>query len=110
MNILSVTLSANEPIAGWGDNLYGPIGSTISTLLGFTRFQWCDPDITANLVPVDFTVHALIASAWDVSNQYRYNQTYYQETDTFDNTYFIFCHKCSFNKLIIYKLIYVIRY
>lgn len=74
MNILSVTLSANEPIAGWGDNLYGPIGSTISILLGFTRFQWCDPDITANLVPVDFTVNALITSAWDVSNQYRYNQ------------------------------------
>ncbi|EFN66892.1 Fatty acyl-CoA reductase 1 [Camponotus floridanus] len=63
--------SANEPIVGWGDNLYGPIGSTISILLGFTRFQWCDPDITANLVPVDFTVNALIASAWDVSNQCR---------------------------------------
>lgn len=66
--------SANEPIAGWGDNLYGPIGSTISILLGFTRFQLCDPDITANVVPVDFTVNALIASAWDVSNQCRYNQ------------------------------------
>lgn len=66
--------SANEPIVGWGDNLYGPVGSTLSVVLGFTRFQLCDPDIPANLVPVDLTVNALIASAWDVSNQCRYDQ------------------------------------
>ncbi|XP_072757566.1 putative fatty acyl-CoA reductase CG5065 isoform X2 [Anoplolepis gracilipes] len=63
--------TAREPIVGWGENLYGPVGSTLSILLGFTRIQWCDPNIPANLVPVDFTVNALIASAWDVSNQCR---------------------------------------
>ncbi|KMQ88967.1 fatty acyl- reductase [Lasius niger] len=67
--------SANEPIVGWGDNLYGPVGSTLSVVLGFTRFQLCDPDIPANLVPVDLTVNALIASAWDVSNQCRWDYT-----------------------------------
>ncbi|KAM0735557.1 putative fatty acyl-CoA reductase [Formica fusca] len=66
-----VTPSAREPIIGWGENLYGPVGSTLSVLLGLSRFQWCDPDNQANLVPVDFTVNALIASAWDVSNQCR---------------------------------------
>ncbi|XP_072756344.1 putative fatty acyl-CoA reductase CG5065 [Anoplolepis gracilipes] len=66
-----VTPIAREPIVGWGDNLYGPVGSTLYTILGFIRIQWCDPNISANLVPVDFTVNALIASAWDVSNQCR---------------------------------------
>ncbi|KAL6437909.1 hypothetical protein ACFW04_004313 [Cataglyphis niger] len=66
-----VTSSAREPIVGWGENLYGPMGSTLSVLLGFSRFQWCNPDHRANLVPVDFTVNALIVSAWDVSNQCR---------------------------------------
>ncbi|XP_070150454.1 fatty acyl-CoA reductase wat-like isoform X2 [Polyergus mexicanus] len=66
-----VTPSAREPIVGWGENLYGAVGSILFTLLGFSRIQWCDPDSQANLVPVDFTVNALIVSAWDVSNQCR---------------------------------------
>ncbi|XP_039305879.1 fatty acyl-CoA reductase wat [Solenopsis invicta] len=66
-----VVSCANEPLVGWIDNMYGPIGIVVSTLLGFTRFHHCDPNVTANIVPVDFTVNALIASAWDVFNQRR---------------------------------------
>jgi alcohol-forming fatty acyl-CoA reductase len=31
----------------------------------------CDKDINANIVPVDMTVNALLAAAWDVSEKYQ---------------------------------------
>ncbi|XP_011704930.1 PREDICTED: putative fatty acyl-CoA reductase CG5065 [Wasmannia auropunctata] len=64
-----VICSANEPLAGWIDNYYGPIGFTVYLLRGYTRIFGCNGDLNANLVPVDLTVNALIASAWDVFNQ-----------------------------------------
>ncbi|XP_071653068.1 putative fatty acyl-CoA reductase CG5065 isoform X1 [Temnothorax longispinosus] len=66
-----VMSSANEPLVGWIDNMYGPQGVTVTSLLGITRFHRYNPDFKANIVPVDFTVNALIASAWDVCNQFR---------------------------------------
>lgn len=36
---------------------------------GLLRFIICDANSTANVVPVDIIVNALIATAWDVSNQ-----------------------------------------
>ncbi|XP_071651510.1 putative fatty acyl-CoA reductase CG5065 isoform X2 [Temnothorax longispinosus] len=66
-----VLSSAEEPLVGWIDNMYGPQGVTVSWALGFTRFLSCNPDVKANIVPVDFTVNALIASAWNVYNQFR---------------------------------------
>ncbi|XP_071653071.1 putative fatty acyl-CoA reductase CG5065 isoform X3 [Temnothorax longispinosus] len=65
-----VMSSANEPLVGWIDNMYGPQGVTVTSLLGITRFHRYNPDFKANIVPVDFTVNALIASAWDVCNQF----------------------------------------
>ncbi|TGZ47496.1 Fatty acyl-CoA reductase, partial [Temnothorax longispinosus] len=70
-----VLSSANEPLVGWIDNMYGPLGITVTSLLGITRFHRCNPDMKANIVPVDFTVNGLIASAWDVgNNQFRRNK------------------------------------
>ncbi|XP_071578259.1 fatty acyl-CoA reductase wat-like isoform X2 [Temnothorax nylanderi] len=63
--------SANEPLVGWIENMYGPQGVTVTSLLGITRFHRYNPDFKANIVPVDFTVNALIVSAWDVCNQFR---------------------------------------
>ncbi|TGZ35771.1 fatty acyl-CoA reductase wat-like [Temnothorax longispinosus] len=66
-----VSSSAEEPLVGWIDNMYGPQSVTVSWALGFTRFLSCNPDVKPNIVPVDFTVNALIASAWNVYNQFR---------------------------------------
>ncbi|XP_071570403.1 fatty acyl-CoA reductase wat-like [Temnothorax nylanderi] len=63
--------SAEEPLVGWIDNMYGPQGVTVSFMLGILRFPPGNPDVKANIVPVDFTVNALIASAWKVYNQFR---------------------------------------
>lgn len=62
-----VTSSVREPVVGWIDNLYGPTGVVAGVGTGVLRTMHCDRDITANIVPVDMTVNALIAAAWDVA-------------------------------------------
>lgn len=66
-----VTSSVREPVTGWIDNLYGPTGVVAGAATGLLRTMHCDKDITANIVPVDMTVNALIASAWDVATCYK---------------------------------------
>ncbi|KAG5341870.1 FACR1 reductase, partial [Acromyrmex heyeri] len=67
--------SASEPLVGWIDNMYGPSDFTRSLLLGVARFVHCG-NHKANIVPVDFTANALIASAWNVHNQHGYDQVH----------------------------------
>ena len=59
--------TAKEPIVGWIDNFYGPTGITAGATTGLLRTLHCDPNVSANIIPVDYTVNALIASAWDVA-------------------------------------------
>ncbi|XP_071644754.1 fatty acyl-CoA reductase wat-like [Temnothorax longispinosus] len=66
-----VLSSANEPFVGWMENMFGPLGLIVPSLLGITRFYHYNPDFRADIVPVDFTVNALIASSWEVFNQFR---------------------------------------
>lgn len=62
-----VTSSAREPVVGWIDNLNGPTGVIAGAGTGILRTLHCNPDVIANIVPVDMTVNALICSAWDVA-------------------------------------------
>lgn len=66
-----ITSSAKEPLVGWIDNLYGPTGVVAGAGTGVLRTMHCDKNINANIVPVDFCVNALIASAWDVYHHYK---------------------------------------
>lgn len=70
MHLYSITVisSYNEPVEGWIDNVYGPTGALVGAGAGLIRVLRSDDDCTAELVPVDLTVNALIASAWDVAN------------------------------------------
>lgn len=78
--IFAVVSTANEPIPGWIDNLYGPTGVAAGVSTGILRTLHCDPKVNANIVPVDLTVNALIASAWDVAMQKtRYKYTTFQK-------------------------------
>lgn len=61
--------TAKEPVPGWIDNLYGPTGVIVGATSGVLRTVLGNPNANANIVPVDYTVNALIASAWDVANQ-----------------------------------------
>lgn len=42
---------------------------------GLMKFVCVDPEAIANVVPVDYTVNALLACAWDVANKQKKNQT-----------------------------------
>lgn len=64
-----VTSAAYEPLAGWIDNHYGPTGLVAAGASGLLRIMLCDPNTAANIVPVDLSVNALIACAWEVSRQ-----------------------------------------
>ncbi|XP_034942280.1 fatty acyl-CoA reductase wat-like isoform X2 [Chelonus insularis] len=60
---------AEEPVPGWIDNYYGPTGVAAAAITGFLRFMRFDKKAYANMVPVDYTVNAILASAWDVAIQ-----------------------------------------
>ena len=65
----AVISTAHEPTPGWIDNFYGPTGVAAGVATGVLRTMHADPKMNANVVPVDLTVNALIASAWDVAMQ-----------------------------------------
>ncbi|KAF7379276.1 hypothetical protein HZH68_017121 [Vespula germanica] len=60
-----------EPVSGWIDNVYGPVGITASVIIGLMRIHHCDGLVKANLIPGDLTINGLIASAWDIANNPR---------------------------------------
>ncbi|XP_060533921.1 fatty acyl-CoA reductase wat-like [Cylas formicarius] len=64
-----VVSTYKEPVPGWIDNMYGPTGVAAGTISGALRVVRCDPDKTAELVPVDTCVAAMVACAWDVARE-----------------------------------------
>jgi fatty acyl-CoA reductase len=72
-SFVSVTVvgTRSEPVSGWIDNLYGPTGVFVGAGAGFIQTINVDGTKTANIVPVDMTVNALIVSAWEVANKPR---------------------------------------
>lgn len=56
--------------SGYTDNLNGPAGLFMGIERGFIRCVFNNSDIRSNVVPVDFCVNALIATAWYVHKKY----------------------------------------
>jgi len=48
--------------------------TVMAITLGLQRFQLGNGNVESIMVPVDFNANALIASAWDVFNQQRYDR------------------------------------
>ncbi|XP_054271942.1 fatty acyl-CoA reductase wat-like [Macrosteles quadrilineatus] len=67
--------TAYEPLIGWTDNLYGPTGLVVGAGCGVLHSIYANVDCIANIVPVDMTVNALIASARETMAQSQNNQT-----------------------------------
>lgn len=60
-----------EPVQGWIDNMYGPIGVIAGIAGGIIRVLYADKKLNAEVVPVDMCVNSLLATAWDISeNRY----------------------------------------
>ncbi|KAJ3618305.1 hypothetical protein MTP99_006314 [Tenebrio molitor] len=64
-----VISSCMEPIKYWKDSLGAPCSLIAFAALGYSRLFVCDYHHKIEAVPVDMTVAALIASAWDVTNK-----------------------------------------
>ncbi|XP_076687278.1 fatty acyl-CoA reductase wat-like isoform X2 [Andrena cerasifolii] len=66
----SIVLStAEEPLYGWINNLYGPTGMVIGAGLGFLHTIQCISENTAQIIPADYVVSTTIAAAWNTSNR-----------------------------------------
>lgn len=54
-----------DPFPGWTDNVYGPSGLCVWSARGVVRCIWGKADESANMVPADYCVNAILSSAWD---------------------------------------------
>lgn len=60
-----------EPVVGWIDNMYGPTGIIVGVGAGLLRVFYGKKENHAELVPVDLCVNGILASAYDIANNYR---------------------------------------
>lgn len=56
-----------DPVTGWINNFYGPIGLMYGAATGALRVFPINKKGHAEFVPVDMCVSAILASAWDIS-------------------------------------------
>ncbi|XP_050334697.1 fatty acyl-CoA reductase wat isoform X1 [Bactrocera neohumeralis] len=59
-----------DPFPGWTDNLYGPSGLCTWSARGLVRCIYGRANCKANMVPADYCVNAMIASAWDIARRF----------------------------------------
>lgn len=80
-----VSPSFKEPVPGWVDNLNGPTGLTIGASTGVVRSVLCSSNCTANVIPCDFAVNAIIAFSWKVGLRRLTEPLYLNITQNEDN-------------------------
>lgn len=66
-----IVATDDEPVSGWINNFYGPTGVVAATGVGLMRCMCADPNQIADIIPGDFVSNAVIASAWDIHNQWK---------------------------------------
>ncbi|XP_068142322.1 fatty acyl-CoA reductase wat [Drosophila tropicalis] len=64
-----------DPFPGWTDNLYGPSGLCTWSARGLVRCIYGTASCKANMVPADYVVNAMIATAWDIARRFNLHQT-----------------------------------
>lgn len=65
-----VISTSEEPMPGWTDNFYNMTGITAAAYVGIGRSMFFAHECSANLVPVDMCVHALISCAKEVADKW----------------------------------------
>ncbi|KAH8332133.1 hypothetical protein KR074_009091 [Drosophila pseudoananassae] len=59
--------SSKEPLVGWIDNLYGPIGMMYGISFGVLRVSSFNKNALSSMVPVDYAANVALASSWKTS-------------------------------------------
>lgn len=62
-------MSNYKDFPGYTDNVNGPSGIVAWTVKGFIHCIYGNPNMRSNLVPVDYCINALIATAWDIHEE-----------------------------------------
>ncbi|CAH0549649.1 unnamed protein product [Brassicogethes aeneus] len=55
----------SDPVAGWMDNFYGPVGMCVATGKGILRSVYTPPSTKTEYIPVDLVVKIMISSTWE---------------------------------------------
>nr|WKE35581.1 alcohol forming fatty acyl CoA reductase [Paurocephala sauteri] len=58
-----------EPVRGWIDNVYGPVGMMVGMGTGVLHTSLIDIHKVTDMVPVDLVVNCIIASAWSIKSK-----------------------------------------
>ncbi|KAJ8915207.1 hypothetical protein NQ315_015430 [Exocentrus adspersus] len=66
-----VTSTVSEPVPGWSDNLYGPLGILLSSHCGILRVIRANGKIKSHTVPGDMCINSLLCLAWDVAQKWK---------------------------------------
>ncbi|KAL7042699.1 hypothetical protein ACKWTF_001249 [Chironomus riparius] len=66
-----VVISNYKDFPGYTDNVNGPTGVVVWTVRGYIHCIYGDVTKRANLMPVDYCINALIATAWDIHENYQ---------------------------------------
>ena len=66
----SIVISNYKDFPGYTDNVNGPTGVVVWTVRGYIHCIYGDVTKRANLMPVDYCINALIATAWDIHEKY----------------------------------------
>lgn len=61
-----VSVSENEPVCGWCDNLNGPMGLVLTAAIGLNHVTLCNGQNEMNVIPVDICAKGMIIAAWKV--------------------------------------------
>lgn len=59
-----VITTYHQPIAGWVDTLYGPMGITVLCALGLLHIYLLDTKVKVDLIPADYVVNTILATSW----------------------------------------------
>lgn len=59
-----VISTVKEPMPGWNDNFNGPVGILVAVGKGILRSVYTQPDLTADYIPVDLVIKALLVATW----------------------------------------------
>ncbi|XP_054264570.1 fatty acyl-CoA reductase wat-like isoform X1 [Macrosteles quadrilineatus] len=58
-----------EPVRGYTDNLYGPVGLMVGGAHGVIHCSNLNGDLTIDIIPVDYVVNCMIAAAWKTADE-----------------------------------------
>lgn len=94
-----VTGTADDPLMGWADNLYGIQGMIVGVTIGLMKVLKYDPKNIGDLIPADFVVNETLAIAWNTAIDKKDSETkIYNCTSSCSNpltwgSYFVYRHE-----------------